>query len=183
MGMAMGNSRAMAYWSVAMAKVRRLVVALFLSRFDNKVDKKGRVSVPASFRADLTDDAFSGVVVFPSPVNEGALDACDIGRMQSLSEGIDSLNPFSNEFGDLATAILTKSHRLPFDGEGRVILPQLLLQYAGITSTATFAGRGATFQIWAPAAYESYELEASGRAKDQAIRFELNRRDQLGVSK
>ena len=42
-------------------------MALFLSRFDNKVDRKGRVSVPASFRADLTSDAFAGVVAFPSP--------------------------------------------------------------------------------------------------------------------
>jgi MraZ protein len=154
-------------------------VALFLSRFDNKVDKKGRVSVPASFRADLISDAFAGVIAFPSPVNGGALDACDIGRMKSLSDGIDTFNPFSNEYGDLATAILTKSHRLPFDSEGRIILPQQLLQHAGITSMATFAGRGATFQIWAPGAYEAYEREASGRAKDQAAKFELHRRDQL----
>lgn len=154
-------------------------MALFLSRFDNKVDRKGRVSVPASFRADLTSDAFAGVIVFPSPVNGGALDACDIGRMKSLSEGIDSFNPFSNEYGDLATAILTKSHRLPFDSEGRVILPQQMLQHAGITNMATFAGRGGTFQIWAPEAYETYELEASDRAKGQAAKFELHRRDQL----
>jgi MraZ protein len=156
-----------------------LVVALFLSRFDNKVDGKGRVSVPASFRADLTSETFAGVIAFPSPVHAGALDACDIGRMKSLSEGIDSFNPFSNEYGDLATAILTKSHRLPFDGEGRVILPQPLLQHAGITAMATFAGRGETFQIWAPEAYEAYELEASDRARDQAAKFELHRRDQL----
>ena len=154
-------------------------MALFLSRFDNKVDKKGRVSVPASFRADLTSDAFAGVVAFPSPVNGGALDACDIGRMKSLADGIDSFNPFSNEYGDLATAILTKSHRLPFDGEGRIILPQPLLQHAGITNLATFAGRGATFQIWAPEAYEAYEAEATDRAKDQAKKFELHRRDKL----
>ena len=154
-------------------------MALFLSRFDNKVDKKGRVSVPASFRADLTSDAFAGVVAFPSPVNGGALDACDLGRMKSLAEGIDSLNPFSDEFGDLATAILTKSHRLPFDSEGRIILPQQLLQHAGITTMATFAGRGATFQIWAPEAYEAYEREATSRAREQATKFELRRRDQL----
>jgi|TARA_B100000959_G_scaffold262698_1_gene301381 MraZ protein len=157
-----------------------LVVALFLSRFDNKVDRKGRVSVPASFRADLTSDAFAGVVAFPSPGNDGAIDGCDIERMKQLAEGIDSFNPFSNEYGDLATAILTKSHRLPFDGEGRIILPQQLLTYAGITNMATFAGRGATFQIWAPEAYEAYEAEATERAEAQAGKFELQRRDKMG---
>lgn len=157
-------------------------MALFLSRFDNKVDRKGRVSVPASFRADLTSDAFAGVVAFPSPGNPGnpgAIDGCDIGRMKQLADGIDSFNPFSAEYGDLATAILTKSHRLPFDGEGRIILPQQLLQHAGITTMATFAGRGATFQIWAPEAYEAYEVEATERAREQAARFELQRRDML----
>ncbi|MDP6829371.1 MAG: division/cell wall cluster transcriptional repressor MraZ [Alphaproteobacteria bacterium] len=155
-------------------------MALFLSRFDNKVDRKGRVSVPASFRADLTSDAFAGVVAFPSPGNGGAIDGCDIDRMRHLAEGIDSFNPFSDEYGDLATAILTKSHRLPFDGEGRIILPQQLLEHAGLTSLATFAGRGATFQIWAPEAYEAYEAAATERAKDQAAKFELQRRDKMG---
>ena len=154
-------------------------MALFLSRFDNKVDQKGRVSVPASFRADLTSDTFAGAVAFPSPRNNRALDACDIGRMKHLSDGIDTFNPFSDEFGDLATAILTKSHRLPFDGEGRIILPKPLLQHAGITNIATFAGRGATFQIWAPEAYDAYEAEATGRAEEQAVKFELQRRDTL----
>ncbi|MFP6707777.1 MAG: division/cell wall cluster transcriptional repressor MraZ [Alphaproteobacteria bacterium] len=154
-------------------------MALFLSRFDNKVDRKGRVSVPASFRVDLTSDAFAGVVAFPSPGNPGAIDGCNIGRMKQLADGIDSFNPFSAEYGDLATAILTKSHRLPFDGEGRIILPQQLLQHADITTMATFAGRGATFQIWAPEAYEIYEVEATERAREQAARFELQRRDMI----
>ena len=154
-------------------------MALFLSRFDNKVDRKGRGSVPASFRADLTSDAFAGAIAYPTPGNSGALEACDIDRMRQLAEGIDSFNPFSDEFGDLATAILTKSHRLPFDGEGRIILPQSLLEHAGITDMATFAGRGATFQIWAPAAYEAYEADATGRAPEQAAKFEFRRRDQM----
>ncbi len=155
-------------------------MALFLSRFDNKVDRKGRVSVPASFRADLTTEAFAGVVAFPSPGNNRAIDGCDIGRMKQLADGIDTFNPFSDDFGDLATAILTKSHRLPFDSEGRIILPQPLLEHAGITDMATFAGRGATFQIWAPDAYEAYEAAATERAKDQAAKFELQRRDMMG---
>ena len=69
-------------------------MALFLSRFDNKVDRKGRVSVPASFRADLTSDAFAGVVAFPSPGNPGAIDGCDIGRMKQLATGSTALIHF-----------------------------------------------------------------------------------------
>ena len=156
-------------------------MALFLSRFDNKVDGKGRVSVPAAFRADLTSDVFAGVVAFTSLNTNGAIDACDIGRMQQLSDGINSLNPFSVENRDFGTTIMAGSHKLPFDTAGRILLPEKLLRHAGITNIATFAGLGATFQIWAPEAYEAYEIEATERARDQAAQFELQRRDNLGA--
>ncbi len=150
-------------------------MALFLSRFDNKVDKKGRVSVPAPFRAALSSLPFAGIVAFPSPVG-GAIEASGMDRMEQLAEGIDTFNPFSDEFGALATAILSRAHQLPFDGEGRVILPEALIRHGAITDIATFAGRGATFQIWNPADYEAYESEAARKAGEQADRLEVVRR-------
>ena len=68
----------------------------------------------------------------------------------------------------IAAALLTRSHPLPFDGEGRVMLPESLLAHAGISAVCTFAGRGATFQIWQPEAYDAYEAEALERARAEA---------------
>ncbi|MDP6566341.1 MAG: transcriptional regulator MraZ [Alphaproteobacteria bacterium] len=156
------------------ARKRGVDVALFLSRFDNKVDRKGRVSVPAPYRTALAGQAFAGIVAYPSLVSQ-AIDACDMARIEELANGIDSFNPFSEEYSAFATAILSRSHQLQFDGEGRVVLPEPLIRHAGITEVATFAGQGATFQIWSPERYEVYEPEATEQAKEQAAKFALSR--------
>ncbi len=139
----------------------------FFSRFDNKVDKKGRVSVPARWRAIIAQQAFQGIVAYPSPVS-AAVEACGMDRHERLAESIDGFNPFSDTHGAFAAALLTRSHPLPFDGEGRVMLPEALLAHAGIEGMASFAGRGATFQIWRPDAYDAYEAEALERARTEA---------------
>ena len=152
---------------------------LFLSRYDNRVDKKGRVSVPASFRALLAGQSFSGIVIYPSPVVT-AIDGCAMERMEQISQGIDSFNPYSEEYNAFANSIMAQSHPLQFDGEGRVLLPEPLLEHAGIEDTATFAGLGQTFQIWRPESYDAHLAAARQLAKDQAAQFELKRRNDDG---
>lgn len=149
-------------------------MALFLSRFDNKVDRKGRVSVPAPFRAALSQQTYQGVVVYPSPVLP-ALEGSGRDRIEEIAASIDDFNPFSEEGSVLKAAILTRSAELAFDGEGRVVLPESLMAYAGIADAATFAGRGKTFQIWNPEAYAAYEREALQRAREQAPQLALRR--------
>jgi len=97
-------------------------MALFLSTFAKKIDKKGRVSVPAQFRAALTEESFGGIVVYSSFVNP-CVEASGMARIEKLSSGIDSLDPFSDERDAFATAVLGGSFQLQFDSEGRVTLP------------------------------------------------------------
>ena len=147
-------------------------MALFLSRYDNKVDKKGRVSVPAPYRAALASQNFAAIVAYPSPVSD-AVECCGMDRMERLAAGIETFNPFSDQFGAFATAILSRAHQLAFDGEGRVLLPEPLLQHAGIDGMATFAGRGPVFQVWNPDAYGDYERDAAAQAREQAAQLAL----------
>ena len=144
----------------------------FFSRFNNKVDRKGRVSVPARWRPILAAQAYNGCVVYPSLVVD-AVEGCGMERLERMAESVDTLNPFSDRHGDFATALLGRSTPLPFDSEGRVLLPPELIEHAGIAETATFVGRGATFQIWSPAAYDAYEREAIRRAREEAPGFTL----------
>src|SRR5215472_6878160 len=71
-------------------------VELFLSTYVNKVDRKGRVSVPATFRAAVADQSFPGIVIFPSLKHE-ALEASGIKRMEEMSERLNTLDEFSEE--------------------------------------------------------------------------------------
>ena len=138
---------------------------LFLSTFENKVDKKGRVSVPAAFRAELIDQGFAGVIAFPSFVHP-AIEGWGKERLKALAGGIDTLDPFSDQRDDFANAILAEAAELAFDGEGRVVLPEKLKAHARIAETATFVGRGATFQIWEPATFAAAQAEGIRRARE-----------------
>jgi MraZ protein len=141
-------------------------MALFLSKYINKVDKKGRVSVPALFRAELSDESFPGIIARPSFVSE-AIDACGRGALQELQRVVGRFNPFTEERAGFANAIFARSHPVPWDGEGRVIVPAELLSHAAITDYALFVGLGDTFQVWEPERYAEVEREAIELARQQ----------------
>lgn len=144
---------------------------LFLSTFQNKVDKKGRISVPATFRAALAKDVeFSGIIAYASFINR-CVEACSIARIRKLSERIEMLDPFSEERDAFATTILGGSVQLPFDGEGRVMLPEHLIEVAGIAETAIFVGKGETFEIWEPTAFAEYSARARDIAREKRLRL------------
>ena len=69
---------------------------MFLSSFENKIDKKGRVSVPATFRSHLNSLGYNGFITYPS-FNHPALEACAQDRIEKLSNTIDLLNPFEEK--------------------------------------------------------------------------------------
>ena len=134
-------------------------MALFLSTFIKKIDKKGRVSVPAQFRTALTEESFGGIIVYGSFIN-GCIEACGMSRIEKLSEGIDDLDPFSEERDAFATAVLGGSFQLQFDSEGRVTLPPELTGQINAKEEVVFIGKGQTFEIWEPEAFAKYSQNA-----------------------
>ena len=150
-------------------------VALFLSTFVNKVDRKGRVSVPAPFRAALAGQVFNGIVAFRS-YKQRTIEACGVDRMASLSESLDDMELFSEAQDDLASTIFADAHQLPFDGEGRIVLTPVLAEHAGIADMVAFVGRGATFQIWEPEAFRAHQEQARARASRQGATLRLRPR-------
>lgn len=145
-------------------------MALFLSTTINKLDKKGRVSVPATFRSTLGSQ--NGVVLFRS-MRFAAIEGCDLARMEQLSQGLDNFAQFSAEQSDLSASIFADAQPLPFDGEGRIVLPQGLIDYAKIKDSAAFVGCGATFQIWNPDSFAKHQAEARGRVQKQELGIRL----------
>lgn len=143
-------------------------MALFLSTFEKQIDKKGRVSVPPSFRAVLQQQGFNGMVAYASFVHP-CIEACGMERMEKLHERIEALDPFSEERDAFATAILGGAVQMAFDNEGRVVLPEGLLKKAGIGETGIFIGKGATFEIWSKDAFAKHESSARDLAKSKRL--------------
>jgi MraZ protein len=154
-------------------------VPLFLSTYTNKIDKKGRVSVPAQFRAVLSAENFPGIIAYPSFVN-ACIEASGMARIERLSESIDNLDPFSDERDAFATSILGGSQQLAFDSEGRVSISEELIATAKLTEKAVFVGKGATFEIWDPATFEEYSTAARELAKKQRAVLSLTSKNRGG---
>ena len=136
---------------------------MFLSSYENKIDKKGRVSVPATFRSHLGSMGYNGFVSYPS-FNHPALEACSQDRIERLSSTIDSLNPFEEKRDYFATSVLSESESHQFDTEGRVSKSEKLLNHAKIKNNVLFVGLGRTFQIWEPTNFEKFKLLARKKA-------------------
>ena len=136
---------------------------MFLSSFENKIDKKGRVSVPATFRSYLNTMGYNGFISYPS-FNHSALEACSQDRIEKLSSTIDSLNPFEEKRDYFATSVLSESESHLFDTEGRGSRSEKLLNPAKIKNNVLFVGLGRTFQIWEPTNFEKFKLLARKKA-------------------
>jgi len=139
-------------------------MALFLSTIQNKIDKKGRVSVPARFRSILSDRGYNSVVLFPSFEGD-AINACDMGVMEALLEKIGGFDPFSEDRESDADALMAEAIELPIDSDGRITIPLSLTDEIGISDQCTSVGRGDSFQIWAPEPFEKRIKEVKERAR------------------
>jgi MraZ protein len=132
---------------------------MFLSTYENRIDKKGRVSVPANFRSYLSNLGYNGIICYPS-FNHRSIEACSQDRIEKLSNSIDSLSPFEEKRDYFATSILSESINLQFDSEGRISLTSKLLKHANIKNSMLFVGQGKTFQIWEPTTFEKFRVNA-----------------------
>jgi len=154
-------------------------MALFVGKHVNKIDKKGRVSVPKPFRAILQSQGLSSLYVYPRFKNN-ALEACDEAFMTRLSQSLDDLDMFSDEQDDLASVILANACELSFDPEGRIMLPKDMSDYAGLKTEAVFVGQGPRFQIWEKTAFDAFSKVAFERAKASGATLKLRQVDERG---
>ncbi|MGE0223950.1 MAG: division/cell wall cluster transcriptional repressor MraZ [Acetobacteraceae bacterium] len=147
----------------------------FLGTYFNKLDAKGRVSVPAQFRTLLragSSGAESSVGV-PIILRQSHQYHCIEGWSQkgfeSLAGSLSDYEQFSQEHDDFAMALYSDAFQMETDKEGRIVLPAELVAHAELTDTVAFLGLGRSFQIWEPAAAERRRAEARERARDNRM--------------
>ncbi|ABI61336.1 Cell division protein mraZ [Granulibacter bethesdensis] len=142
----------------------------FLGTHQNRLDAKGRVSVPAPFRAALR--AFgegNGQIILRPSHTHPCIEAWPLPVFQTLATPLDQLDMFSETHDDLAAALYADAFPVDADKEGRIILLDSLTAHAGLTDSVVFMGLGRTFQIWEPAAAERRRAEARERARARGL--------------
>jgi MraZ protein len=145
----------------------------FLGTHHNRLDAKGRVSVPAAFRAALRSRGEANgngthLVLRPSHQHP-CIEAWPAAEFEALSEPLNRLDLFSQEHDDLAASLYADAFPVEADKEGRVVLPDSLVAFAGLSDAVVFMGLGRIFQIWEPAAAERRRSEARERSRTRGL--------------
>ncbi len=138
----------------------------FVSTFTNRIDAKGRVSIPASFRAVLERDGYAGGVYCYPSLDAPALDAGGERLAKKIDGLLAGLPDYSDERDELSVALYGDVQILSIDGDGRIVLPESLRAHAGLETTVTFVGLGDKFQIWEPSRFEQRRLEARSKVQN-----------------
>jgi MraZ protein len=136
----------------------------FVSNYSLRLDAKGRVSIPASFRSVLARDGFEGLYCYPT-LDRPALDAGGNALLAEIETLIAQFSPYSDEREQFSTALFGTSEVLKIDGEGRVILTEPLKNHASVKDEVTFAGLGHKFQIWEPGRFRAELAEATEKVR------------------
>jgi transcriptional regulator MraZ len=131
----------------------------FVATFENRLDQKGRVSVPAPYRAVLAREGEEGLYCYPA-LDRPAIDGGGAKLKQAIADRLSVFETFSEDHESLATAFYGESRVLKIDSDGRVVLPEEFRAYAGIADTAVFVGQGYKFQIWEPERFAVRQREA-----------------------
>lgn len=135
----------------------------FVSHYTNRLDAKGRVSIPAAFRAVLTRDGYEGLYCFPSP-HQPAVDAGGNGLISQIEGRLGGFQTLSADHDLVSTALFGISEILKVDGEGRAMLSETIKAHAGIADQVVFVGLGYKFQIWAPDRFAEHRAAAMRQA-------------------
>jgi MraZ protein len=141
------------------------IVQPFVSTVVNKLDAKGRVSIPAPFRQILAQQNLRGFYCLPSFVAP-ALEGFGEDLLAEFQKRLGAVDPFfSEDYDAQAQVIVGESQFLNFDDEGRVRLPDEFLAHAQIAERVCFVGMNQKFQIWDPERFAPIRLERIARAR------------------
>ena len=129
----------------------------------NKIDSKGRISIPAPFRSVLEFQGYPGVYLFPSFTSK-AVDGGGQDLIDQISLSVEKMQLFAEETDALSTALFADTYSLSYDQDGRISLPEILIEHANLSEKVIFVGQGRKFQMWNPDNFNEFKREAKIKA-------------------
>ncbi|MGG5810380.1 division/cell wall cluster transcriptional repressor MraZ [Falsiroseomonas sp. CW058] len=140
----------------------------FVGTHFGKLDRKGRISVPAIFRAEL-DAAATNQLVFRISHQHPCIEARSRAVFQHMLESILALEHFSEDRDALEAGIVADSTVLRLDGEGRLVLPEDMIGTIALGESIAFLGKGDRFEIWDAEAARAHVAEAKRRVLEKRL--------------
>lgn len=134
----------------------------FLSHAVNRIDAKGRVSVPAHFRAILQKRGYSELYALRA-LDVAALDVGGMDLLDRYEQRIALEDPFLQTADDMSFFCHGDGAFLKLDQDGRITVNDFIREHTGIISEIAFVGRGHFFQMWEPRRFDAYRADARAR--------------------
>ena len=132
----------------------------FIGEFAHSVDEKGRLAVPAKFRPRFKEGAVvtrwleRSLAVFPKR------------RFAELQERVAKLPLSDRNARQFGRFLMSGAHDDEPDGQGRIVIPQHLREFAGVAGDAIVVGANDHLEIWAPAKWREYIAETEGSIEE-----------------
>lgn len=136
---------------------------MFLGTFVHTLDDKNRLALPAKFRARLAD----GVVITTGA--DKCLLVYPAEEFRALFERVSALPLMDREAAMLRRLLFTNAYDTVPDKQNRVVIPQVLCDYAALTGEVVVVGVGRFIELWAPSEWERAQQEVRARAADQGL--------------
>ena len=134
----------------------------FLSNAVNRIDAKGRVSVPAHFRTVVQRRGYSELYAIRQ-LDVPALDVGGLDLLDRYEERIALEDPFLQTADDMSFFVHGDGAFLKLDQDGRITVTDFIREHTGISSEVAFVGRGNFFQMWEPGKLGAYGAEVRAR--------------------
>jgi MraZ protein len=135
---------------------------------ENKLDAKGRVSVPAAFRKAWQSVADMTIVLRPSLL-PGCVEGWPLPNYERFTEKAEAYPEADADGEAYVSTVFSEAEEVDIDGQGRIMIPAKLVARAGISDAVCFLGRGSHFQIWTPEAAEAFLAQGRVRVQRPAV--------------
>jgi MraZ protein len=134
----------------------------FLSNAVNRIDAKGRVSVPAHFRSVLQKRGYGDLYALRA-LDCSALDVGGLDLLDRYEQRIAQEDPFLRNAGDMSFFCHGDGMFLKMDQDGRITVTDFMREHTGISQEVAFVGRGTFFQMWEPERLRIHGAEVRAR--------------------
>ncbi len=126
---------------------------MFLGQYTHNLDDKGRLTIPAKYRADLAE----GLVATRGPKRQIVL--YPLSEWHALTERVDALPKLGEQASNIRRLLYAFAEDLTMDKQGRIIVPPRLREYAQINNEVTIVGLNTYIELWAPERWREIESQ------------------------
>ncbi len=143
---------------------------MFLGEFKHNLDLKGRLAVPSKFRAELN----SGAVI------TRGLDKClfifSQKEWETLASKLITLPISQSDSRAFVRLMLSGASNAEFDSQGRILIPEALRIYAGLSKKTVITGLYNRIEVWNQSDWEKYKSKTESASEEIAEKM-----GQLGI--